>query len=645
MGAEIEDKLALANYVRDRNGDEIDAYSSDAVWKSCEADAWLDEVGTSYTGTVSFKGKSYPGVPVSFRRMFRLNNNVRETLITRHEVRMDDYGRLTGNARIGIDIVTMLARGASILVSQLIEGSGAKTYMRRTVMPMLYAMEGRVPEGAPTFEITKKLNRSLLGSPCSMEIFSKIDVQDTVCDLRMATHYGLIKIGKRTVVVPPHKSVTDLGTGQVSVHRVAVYANRVLTEQMSRDRGYMETTDVARQEERYRNTLADMLAGKSGVLRDALLPVFPTTIRAVATAYVNGQKDQNPLEICIPEQEFSRLLRKSPNFRSIYQHKDNWYCILKRDPVHRNQNVITVRFRLWKHRAIGISPVLIGSLDGDFDGDTVFAMFPTDRDSFEDMKKLVPKFSDIFAASKQIHDATAENVKELLLERIGWSSTFSNPHPSDMLKNPALFEKLQRGISFDELMDETVKAARDFEIVKDGTSRTGALGLSFIFSRKPGQKHLLNGDMELYHVLAQNTLDAKAGIEQPALHVVEGVRQGKAQMIREGLDRLGFTDEEVRNEFVEFAKSVRESGGRLRFLTASFPVLGIIQRGAGVSQAFAVAKRLTKHTTMGEGVWEAMMDYLLGRTERSPYEWTERELVAAHRMEGYLELLKHEWGE
>jgi len=478
-----------------------------------------------------------------------------------------------------------------------------------------------------------------------MEIFSKIDVQDTVCDLRMATHYGLIKIGKRTVVVPPHKSVTDLGTGQVSVHRVAVYANRVLTEQMSRDRGYMETTDVARQEERYRNTLADMLAGKSGVLRDALLPVFPTTIRAVATAYVNGQKDQNPLEICIPEQEFSRLLRKSPNFRSIYQHKDNWYCILKRDPVHRNQNVITVRFRLWKHRAIGISPVLIGSLDGDFDGDTVFAMFPTDRDSFEDMKKLVPKFSDIFAASKQIHDATAENVKELLLERIGWSSTFSNPHPSDMLKNPALFEKLQRGISFDELMDETVKAARDFEIVKDGTSRTGALGLSFIFSRKPGQKHLLNGDMELYHVLAQNTLDAKAGIEQPALHVVEGVRQGKAQMIREGLDRLGFTDEEVRNEFVEFAKSVRESGGRLRFLTASFPVLGIIQRGAGVSQAFAVAKRLTKHTTMGEGVWEAMMDYLLGRTERSPYEWTERELVAAHRMEGYLELLKHEWGE
>lgn len=643
VGAEIEDKLALANYVRDRQGEEIDAYSSDVIWKTCEADEWLDEVGTSYTGTVSFKGKTHKGVPLSLRRMFRLNNNARETLITRDLVRVDEYGRVTNNARMGTDIVTMLARGASILVSQLIEGSGAKTYMRKTVMPVLYAIEGVVPPGAPTFEITRKLDRSLLGNPCSMDIFAKVNVADTVCDPRMMTHYGIIKLGKRTAIVPPHKAVIDLGTGQVSVHRIAVYANRVLTEQMSSDRGYIETTDVSRQEERYKNTLADMLAGKRGILRDALLPVFPTTIRAVATAYVSGRSDQNPLEICLPETEFNRLMRRSPGFRNIYQHKDNWYCILKRDPVHRNNNVIAVRFRLWKHRSIGISPTLIGSLDGDFDGDAVFAMFPVDRDSFEDMKKLIPVFGDIFSASKQIHDATPENVKQLLLERVGWASTFSNPHPSDALKNPALFDKLMRGIEMGELMDETVKAARDFEIIKDGTSRTGALGLSFIFSRKPDQKHLLNSAMELYHVMAQNTLDAKAGVEQPSLHVVEGVRKGNRQMIVEGLDQLGFVEQETRDEFVTFAKSVRDRGGRLRFLTSSFPVLGIIQRGASIQQAFAVAKRLTRHTTMGDGVWEAMMDYLLGRTERSPYEWTERELVKAQRMDGYLEMLKHKW--
>lgn len=270
-------------------------------------------------------------------------------------------------------------------------------------------------------------------------------------------------------------------------------------------------------------------------------------------------------------------------------------------------------------------------------------MFPTDIDAYEDMMKLVPTFGDAFSPSKQLYDATPENAIKLIKERVGWSSTFGNPHESDQIKNPTLFQKLYNGISLGDLEAECIKAARDFEVIKDGTARTGALGLSFIFSRKPEQKHLMNDAMELYHILAQNTLDAKAGIEQPSLDVVSGISNGNEELVKTSLEKLGYDKRECIDALLDFGREMKSMRGRMRYLTSEFPVLSIIQRGAGKEQACAVSRRVVNDTNTGNGVWEVLLDFLLGRGENSVYDWKQDTITKSNRLSGYTELLKRKW--
>jgi hypothetical protein len=186
---------------------------------------------------------------------------------------------------------------------------------------------------------------------------------------------------------------------------------------------------------------------------------------------------------------------------------------------------------------------------------------------------------------------------------------------------------------------ECMKAARDFEIIKDGTARTGALGLSFIFSRKPEQKHLIDSAMELYHVMAQNTLDAKAGVAQPALDIVSGVSSGNQELIRTSICDLGFKDNECIEEFMEFARVQKAHGGRMRMLETNYPVLAITQRGANTRCAHTIASRVSSGVKMGAGIWEAMMDYLMGSVDNSPYNWVDKSRVMTEKAKRLKEIL------
>jgi len=638
LGAEIEDKLALIGYYNSMVSGNKESVMVDSLEELSmkDVDATMEEYDIEYTGTVQYGGSTYEDVPISMRTMYRLDNNAKDALCGRATVEVDDFRRTSKNARLGIDIVTMISRGATVLVNQIIEKSGAKTYLNNSIIPMLHALSGNIPEGAGCFEIKARLDRESIGNPLSYESLLEMDLQDTACDPRISTMYGYIKVGKDKVIVPPHNAIQDLGKGCATFSRIAVYANRVFSEQHSRSRGY--DADVNYQIARYKNIMAGMLTGKGGMIRDALLPVFPTTIRAVASSRM-VQEHEDELTIAIPRREFNRLRKEHPSMGAVYNGRGKMYCLLKRDPVHRTNNVIAVPFVLWDNSTIGVSPLVIGGMDGDLDGDALFVMFPTDHESYRDLAKLVPDVKSAVVSSKVIDGVAAEHAHRELRKRVGWASTFGCPHESDVVKNPDLLAKLYNGMSAEERFDECMKAARAFEIIKDGTARTGALGLSFIFTRQPEQKHLVNSAMELYHVLAQNTLDAKAGIRQPALRVVDGVASGNEDDILAALKELGFSDEECIDELVMFTREQKNYGGRTRMLEAKYPVLAVTQRSARNICVTNIANRVCSNTSLGSGIWEAMMDYLMGNVDNSPYYWVDHDKVMTEKVKRLQEIL------
>lgn len=642
VGAEIEDKLAILNKNKideavangSAEADRYEISSSDIISLSDVNEVMNDE-GIRYRYDVELDGKCYSNVPLSYRMMFRLDNNSIETLSTKTEHVVRTGRRHSNNVIMGLDLVTMLTRGAKALVDWLITESHSGEMMMANVIPALYAISGTYPEGAPTYVIDKTIDRAMLGKVFRTERIAEEDFNGTVCDLRAETHYGIIRMGHKVIVVPPHKPVYQVNYGHSMVDTVSKLANRVYAEYKSSRTEYREFTDVETQVRRYNDALCGHILGKDSIFRTSLLPVFPTTDRAVASPYIGS----SPFEIAIPRVSFNKLYALSEEFRLIYRLKENHICLLKRDPVHRPNNVIAVKFVLWDNPTIGIFPPLMEGMDGDFDGDSVFGLFPTNFDAHQDLYKLIPDMS-YLKMSKHLSDTDAHNAMGVISSLTGEPSSFEMLHPLDIPKNATLFEKLMAGISEKDLAAETMKAAKDFFTIKDGTARTGALGLTFIFTRSPEKKHILKDAMELYHVLAQNTLDAKSGAKLPALQVVSGAMTGDMNLVNAGLDELGFFREECRAEFAEFIEQMQKEGGRAKFMSKCSPVFGCMQKSPTVASAQVLSRRYLNGEVSGIGVYDGLFDYVTGRLSTSPFQWIEKEDVLTRRMDIFVNKLK-----
>jgi len=624
VGGEIEDKIALLAYVTHDEGTSLLIDSDDDLSMN-KVDAWLSNHDVSYTGDVDFKENSYTDIPLSMRRMFRLDNNAGETLNVRSGVVLENGRRKSRNIRLGVDIVTMISRRAGVLVNDIVESSMVREQIHQHIMPIVHAAMGEVPQGALTFDITEKLDRALLGNPFSGDYLlqNNLSFVDTVADPRIVDHYGIIRNGKENIIVPPMQPVMSLGTGRYQINAIAVEANKVIAEIRSRDSNPAYTTRVPEKIYWYHEWLKSRLTGKSGLLRKVLFPVMPHSIRAVTTPSVT----EDPLHVKIPARSFFKLCEKDEKFKDRYYDRIKSgkpvQCIVKRDPVHREHNLITVSFSLWNNNTIGISPLLIGSMDGDYDGDTISVLFPVSWQGCADMRKLNPDMKEIFSPSKQLYDAEYDIANYLLKTRIGWTSTFRKPHESDILANPELFTMLMNGDS-QKLAEETVKAARDFEKIKDGTAFGGAMGITYIFTRNAEQAERLSAAMETYHLVAQNTLDAKAGAPTPAIDLVDAIRTNAKVNIQRALDGLSVTDPLVYNELEELSNSYSEAKGRMNYLVREYPLLATTQRNCPTKAVDIIWERLNSGEMTGHGTWEVLFDYLLGRTESSPFEWVER---------------------
>lgn len=607
IGAEIEDKLSLVGYCKEYQIEEnsLDPISFD------EADDLLKEtiketnIISDYTGSVEFDGKIMEDIPISMRRMVRLNNNASETMMAKAGVKIVNKRRVGNNIRLGLDIVTMLSRKANNIVNELIEYSGSKEYVNTYLIPILHALSSTLPENTNFFEVTEKLPGEIIGNPISYSKLKEYDLSGTTADSRFGEgFYGIIKYLGNTIIVPPHDPISDISNGSIIVSNISTAANRIVSEILSEkfvtnSGNYSKRMpNVERTIKRYYYALSCVIKGKDGLLRTSMLPVAPHSIRAVATPHVDS-----PDIVYLPRNAFKTLLNKSKIFKEVYGNSRFSKVIIKRDPVHSEKSLISMTFKLWDNMSIGLPPTVLGGLNADFDGDTVTAIFPIS--ALSDIDRLSPNMEEMFSDSKQLVGTNHISAIHELKSRVGWTSTFLKPHHSDNLRNTSLYNILMHEYDKCSIEKEAIVAARDFEKIKDGTARCGALGLRYVYTRNINNTELLRGAMELYHVLAQNTLDSKSGVPTPSLDIVAAFSSGKSEIIQEKLSELGFDNQMVIDDFIEFSKTVGKNKINT-FLNKNARVTAVLQNTCTLEDCLS----LSKSTGTKTGIWEQLLYHM-----------------------------------
>lgn len=590
VGAEIEDKLALIGYVKSIREECLNQVIVDSYEKFTMeyTNGLLQDENAQYTSKVKFGSKEYDNIPISMRTMFRLDNSSIDSISTKE-------------AKLGIDILCMFTKNAHGLINELVTESNPKEHLEKSVYPLLNALSDTIPDNCGYFEINKRLDRKLLGNPTSCEQLSCMDMESTVCDDRLKTQYGIVKLGKSSIVVPPHNPLPiKYGAGKPS--DVATAANRVVAEVISSRGGYK--TDIPGKVSTYVNMIGNKLTGKEGAIRN-LIPKFKCTVKAVAST-ISGN---DPFTVFVPARNFFNVYNHNDKMKSKYTkplEDGTMQALLKRDPIHYEKHLICVNVRLWNNKTIGVHPALIKLLDGDYDGDTVRLMFPTTWEGYNDLKLFIPDIDSLPKDMKNV--GCCNSTKEALdglKSNIGLSSTFQSPHEFDELKNEDVFTRLLSGETTNL---DRLKAVRDFQTIKNGTANIGAQSLSFIASMDYKDKDMLRESMHIYHVLAQNTLDAKSGINVPAIKIIAAFRKGDADTIRTEMANLSIDNTECISRFIEFALECHMEGGRMKRVTNAYPVHASMSGGAGYAQANSL-NRWIKSNGIG-GIWEKLHEYI-----------------------------------
>ena len=614
-GAEVEDLYCAVAYAE--GGETHDEYEP-LVVPSEPVDLhdmyeYCRSANGVYLGSARFHdGRTFGNIPISRRRMYRLDNNAVEVLSTKTGVFFGETGRTSRNTKLSLDVTTLISRGAVNLVNEIIMGAGMRGEIEKALLPFVHSYLGTIPPDAGSLEITERIDRALQTSSVTWDQIDSAKREGTVIDPRLNEMYGIVRTGipgSETIVLPPRSSLQEIGCGLAQITRLARAANAVFAERISYMMGYRNVS-VERTVYQYRLELAKMLTGKGGLIREALFPVLDRSIRAVASPYIPAP-EEDPCTIALPRREFLRLCRLDENMSSLYGKTENQFCILKRDPVHWEQSVIGIRFTLWDRPAIGIPPWLVGVVNGDYDGDAVVVYLPESAESIHETKtKLLVDLGEVYSPEKQLYDTNVEDIRQMIHERTGITSTFLNLHESDLVKDQAAFDRAVKGLDIREASSEGLSAARDFVIIKQGTALAGALGLRFIFSRDARSIPLLKEAMGFYHQIAQSTLDAKSGATPIGLKVTTAFSAADKDTIVSLMKTLGYREKSrLTRELVEFSGRCKDAGSMNSELMVSAPLLASMQslgEEAMLDAADTACRYLVAPSKGFQGFWETL---------------------------------------
>jgi hypothetical protein len=104
--------------------------------------------------------------------------------------------------------------------------------------------------------------------------------------------------------------------------------------------------------------------------------------------------------------------------------------LLNRDPALHRYNILAFKPRAWRHRAIGVHPIVCEPFGADFDGDSMSIFFPISKESQNECRTILNLFNVRNLVSSATHSLTIPPVHEMLfhLDREEFQNEVLNEH-------------------------------------------------------------------------------------------------------------------------------------------------------------------------------------------------------------------------
>ncbi len=340
---------------------------------------------------------------------------------------------------------------------ETLKGEIAKTETMRQIVRYIYALANR-PGSSKIFEITERIPRKYLGKIMTKEELESLDIPGSAIDKRLREGWwGIIKDNNSIfAVVPPHSYPTTIGT----IPTVAIEANKIIADLIW---------------ERYGNYCPVNRRGLlSLLLGDTLKRIYETDgVRGVAT----NSFDSDIYTVYVPQRYKKRFTVTENN---------EVKGVVKRDPVHHHIVNVTVKF--WNNNTIGIHPVLMHSLNGDYDGDTVCVY--TNPKLFHGLSLVL----------EEIPKEIKHNAKSFTEVNEAIENLWTQNHPLD--------EEVTQMETIVDDNEDMFKATKEIVMIKNATAFVGHAALCLI-TKLDYDDPKLNKAILTYHTLAQNALDMK----------------------------------------------------------------------------------------------------------------------------------------
>jgi hypothetical protein len=613
VGGEIEDILSLAGYYTIQETGNIVQVDSNESISLNEAHEFLKECGAEYHGTVEFNNNTYTNIPISLRRQFRLDNNPEESKGLKGII--DDNTR--NATKLGTELIIFSSKGCNNLVNQIIKENKTQR-IKDVVNPFMYALQNKVPTGAKTVKITKQVDRNMLKKMISGSYLSKLDKCNTILDPDLETHYGIISGPTHDYIVPPNSCLINMGYGRYMISKLGSSVNRLLSSVTANVVFGKNSTEVEEMEKAYYGLLGSTLSGKSGLLKTNI-PRYPSSINAVLSSYISD----DPFKIMIPRKEFIRIMKHNEDINFIYT-RNKQMALIKRDPVHDENSIIAVEFDMWDNDTIGLHPILVNALKGDFDGDLGTVLFATSMLAYKDIDKMTLTAKDIFKAKGRLAESSYESMVKDSKSNVGIGSSFLSAAPWDKCNNPRLEKILTGEVDMHTIMEEGIKAVNDYYTIKVGTAKVGYLCLQFINTIPANKPDLLRSATRLYSIMAQNTLDAKGGTEVYALEVCDAFYKSKEGKLVKYLKMLGFNDNKCIKELISFmhTTSSNSTPDTEDTICIDYPISSSILKSTKKKESSQIiSERVVNSIPIGRGYWEQLFTHILGISEMPVFNW------------------------
>lgn len=343
-------------------------------------------------------------------------------------------------------------------------------------------------------------------------------------DIASGKKYGYVKTydgkgNQMDIIMPPvFADVYANDWGLYVLNQLARHLNNIVlfTTQYEKNKDTSLLWKIDRERKKYLVCLTSVIAD---CVSKHNSPYTGSYVYGVASA----DADLEIHQVGIPERAFRAFSRKYPWFR------EKPMVLLGRHPVHDECELFAVSVVPKYTDTVSIHPVLISLLRGDFDGDALLCIVPSDPAAYSDLQKM--HLNEVISNDElwnikwivdQVCQEEGEGASRMKWEKefdtlthpdmIGISSTFKNME----FENKSNWDHFCGTLWTTKLIDQnSLQAGWAMGNIKKETALVGSLALSFIgwliFHQNEKNEKCVSRGLQFYRFVAENSLSNKHG--------------------------------------------------------------------------------------------------------------------------------------